>query len=259
MLRLVEGMTGPEIAERTGLTPDSVRVNSVPRNEDAPRTAGGEMNEDYLWDRSGPPDPEIEAAGAQRSLPLRYRHRGPEAGAAPRRTRWPRAAAAIGIAAAAALLIATKPSAQNTAWQVAGVRVPPGPGAPNRRQPRTLQAEQVGRVESRPHSNCAPPSGKRITTSEAVRLHAFIWAPPREFVVDTPSARAVDLGCEYTLNVNAAGDGLLHVEMGWVAFQYEDRESFIPAGAECVTRKRRGRAFPISRTLPTNYAAASNA
>ena len=27
MMRLVEGMTGPEIAERTGLTPDSVRVN----------------------------------------------------------------------------------------------------------------------------------------------------------------------------------------------------------------------------------------
>ena len=27
VLRLVEGMTGPEIAERTGLTPSSVRVN----------------------------------------------------------------------------------------------------------------------------------------------------------------------------------------------------------------------------------------
>jgi RNA polymerase sigma-70 factor (ECF subfamily) len=27
MLRLVEGMTGPEIAVRTNLTPDSVRVN----------------------------------------------------------------------------------------------------------------------------------------------------------------------------------------------------------------------------------------
>ena len=27
MLRLVEGMSGPEIAERTGLTPESVRVN----------------------------------------------------------------------------------------------------------------------------------------------------------------------------------------------------------------------------------------
>ena len=27
IMRLVEGMTGPEIAERTGLTADSVRVN----------------------------------------------------------------------------------------------------------------------------------------------------------------------------------------------------------------------------------------
>jgi RNA polymerase sigma-70 factor (ECF subfamily) len=27
LLRLIEGMTGPEIAERTGLTPGSVRVN----------------------------------------------------------------------------------------------------------------------------------------------------------------------------------------------------------------------------------------
>ena len=27
IMRLVEGMTGPEIAERTGLTPESVRVN----------------------------------------------------------------------------------------------------------------------------------------------------------------------------------------------------------------------------------------
>jgi hypothetical protein len=26
-LRLVEGLTGPEIAQRTGLTPESVRVN----------------------------------------------------------------------------------------------------------------------------------------------------------------------------------------------------------------------------------------
>ncbi len=32
------------------------------------------MNEDYLWDRSGPPDPEIERL--ERTLaPLRYRHR----------------------------------------------------------------------------------------------------------------------------------------------------------------------------------------
>jgi len=27
VLRLIEGMTGPEIAEQTGMTPESVRVN----------------------------------------------------------------------------------------------------------------------------------------------------------------------------------------------------------------------------------------
>jgi hypothetical protein len=26
-------------------------------------------------------------------------------------------------------------------------------------------------------------------------IHATIWAPPRSFVVDMPSAAAVDLGC----------------------------------------------------------------
>lgn len=50
ILRLVEGMTGPEIAEQTGLTPESVRVNlhrsmqqirerlGLEKNEFTPRT-----------------------------------------------------------------------------------------------------------------------------------------------------------------------------------------------------------------------------
>jgi len=70
-------------------------------------------------------------------------------------------------------------------------------------------------------------------------------------VVDTPSARAVDLGCQYTLNVDDRGDGLLKVTMGWVAFDTDGRESFIPAGAACRTRKRGG---PESRgsKIPAN-------
>jgi len=75
-------------------------------------------------------------------------------------------------------------------------------------------------------------------------LRAFIWAPAREFVVDTPSARAVDLGCQYTLNVDERGDGLLKVDLGWVAFESAGRESFIPAGAECRTRKKTGPGIP---------------
>ena len=44
--------------------------------------------------------------------------------------------------------------------------------------------------------------------------------------------------------MNDAGDGLLKVSLGWVAFQYGDHESFIPAGAECATRNRTGPAIP---------------
>jgi Putative zinc-finger/FecR protein len=76
------------------------------------------------------------------------------------------------------------------------------------------------------------------------KLHAFIWAPPRQFYVDTPSAVAVDLGCTYTLEVNEDGQGLLQVTSGWVAFEWEGRESFVPAEAECITRPRSGPGTP---------------
>jgi hypothetical protein len=39
----------------------------------------------------------------------------------------------------------------------------------------------------------------------------MIWAPPRLFFVDTPSAVAADLGCSYTLEVKDDGAGVLRV------------------------------------------------
>ena len=82
------------------------------------------------------------------------------------------------------------------------------------------------------------------------KLHAFIWARPGRFVVDTPSARAVDLGCEYTIQVDPSGNGVLRVSTGWVAFQHQGRESFIPEGAQCVTRKREGPGLPFYEDAP---------
>jgi hypothetical protein len=66
-------------------------------------------------------------------------------------------------------------------------------------------------------------------------LHARIYAPPRLFFVDTPSAVAADLGCAYTLEVDDAGRSLLHVTSGWVALERGPRESVVPAGAACAT------------------------
>jgi predicted anti-sigma-YlaC factor YlaD len=76
------------------------------------------------------------------------------------------------------------------------------------------------------------------------RMQAFIYAPPRQFYVDTPSAVAVDLGCAYTLEVGDDGQGLLNVIGGWVAFEWQGRESFVPAMAMCVTRPRLGPGTP---------------
>jgi hypothetical protein len=76
------------------------------------------------------------------------------------------------------------------------------------------------------------------------KMSAHIWAPPRLFFVNTPSAIAADLGCAYTLEVDDQGASLLRVTSGWVALELQDRESMVPAGAACETRPVLGPGTP---------------
>lgn len=76
------------------------------------------------------------------------------------------------------------------------------------------------------------------------KMSAHIWAPPRLFFVNTPSAVAADLGCAYTLEVDDQGSSLLRVTSGWVALELESRESIVPAGAACETRPSLGPGTP---------------
>ncbi|HKS07963.1 MAG TPA: FecR domain-containing protein, partial [Pyrinomonadaceae bacterium] len=76
------------------------------------------------------------------------------------------------------------------------------------------------------------------------KLSATIWAPPRLFFVDTPSAVAADLGCAYTLEVKDDGAGVLRVTAGWVALELKGRESMVPAEAACETRPGVGPGTP---------------
>jgi hypothetical protein len=80
---------------------------------------------------------------------------------------------------------------------------------------------------------------------ERGRISARIWAPPRLFFVNTPSAVAADLGCAYTLEVDDRGRSLLHVTSGWVALELKDRESIVPAGAACATSPETGPGTPF--------------
>ena len=88
------------------------------------------------------------------------------------------------------------------------------------------------------------------------KMSAMIWAPPRLFFVDTPSAVAADLGCAYTLEVDDQGAGLLRVTSGWVALELKDRESVVPAGAVCETRPGVGPGTPYFEDAPASFRAA---
>jgi FecR protein/Putative zinc-finger len=76
------------------------------------------------------------------------------------------------------------------------------------------------------------------------KMSARIWAPPRLFFVDTPSAVAADLGCAYTLEVDDKGASKLRVTSGWVALELKDRESIVPAEASCDTQPGIGPGTP---------------
>ena len=122
-----------------------------------------------------------------------------------------------------------------------------------------IEIENVGRIEVRPHSRL----GLVRSRAGDHRLHlargsvqAVIVSPPGHFSMGTPSATAVDLGCIYTLTVGDDAVGLVEVMAGWVGFEWRGRESFIPAGASCVTRPRLGPGTPYYEDTSPAFRAA---
>jgi hypothetical protein len=89
----------------------------------------------------------------------------------------------------------------------------------------------------------ARPGEHRLALARG-EIRAKISAPPRLFFVETASGTAIDLGCEYTLNTDEHGFGLLRVTKGWVSFQWKGLESLVPAGASCRTRPQLGPGLP---------------
>ncbi|MDP3502043.1 MAG: FecR family protein [Myxococcales bacterium] len=76
-------------------------------------------------------------------------------------------------------------------------------------------------------------------------LHALVTAPPRLFVVDTPTASAIDLGCAYTLEVTDAGSRLT-VTSGLVSLAGKGREVTVLAGMRAMSAPNRRPTTPVS-------------
>ena len=122
-----------------------------------------------------------------------------------------------------------------------------------------IDVATIGHVEIDPNTRVrlleTKPTEHRLELARG-RMSAKIWAPPRLFFVDTPSAVAADLGCAYTLEVDDAGASLLHVTSGWVALQLRDIESIVPAGAACATRPGIGPGTPYFEDASEGFKAA---
>jgi len=105
----------------------------------------------------------------------------------------------------------------------------------------------IGTVEVAPNTRvrmvASRPGEQRLRLARG-EISASVSAPPRLFFVDTPASTAVDLGCAYTMKADGDGNGLLRVTLGWVALEWEGRESLVPAGASCRTRQKVGPGSP---------------
>ncbi len=119
-----------------------------------------------------------------------------------------------------------------------------------------IQVANIGNVEVAPNSRVQlvkTTSTEHRLSLEKGELKAKILAPPRLFIVDTPSAVAVDLGCEYTLEVDKDGNVKLHVTGGFVALEKDGRESIVPAGAIAFTKKGKGIGTPFSEDASPKF------
>jgi len=258
-------------------------------NEAPTRTKSG----DYLWDGSGEPDPEIQKLEA---LLGEYRYAGPapvfpEIVPDGRRTFFPlrmrlfptlvtTAAAVLAVGVIAFLVHGKKPPPQLTAvgWDVSRLAGTPrigrnaitGNEGPSRlgvgqvletdaQSRASLEAEGIGQIEMEPSTRLrllTMGKGTKQIALDRGTIHAFIWAPPGQFVVDTPSAVTVDLGCAYTLQVDDSGGGIVRTSLGWVGFKLNGHESFIPAGAACATRPKVGPGTPYFEDASAEFLAA---
>src|SRR5262245_10108410 len=179
------------------------------------------MPDDYLWDRSGESDPEVVRL---EELLGQFRHDRPApdlSGSMPApRTRlrglvpWLAAAASLLVAVAGGWLLLR----ERGSWQVASLEGTPLVGSAPLQGAGQLAVGQwlqtdassraridvgaIGEVNVEPNTRIglvkARATEHRLSL-ERGEMSARIWAPPKLFFVDTPSAVAVDLGCAYTL------------------------------------------------------------
>ena len=233
------------------------------------------MNDDYLWDRSGPPDPEVQRL---ERLLARYRGSGTAPALPPRRRR-----TRVMLAAAASLLIFVAAAAlvfslrfrwpADEPWHIVSVTgTPTIDGRPidsgarlavgevlrtDSRSSVTVQVARIGAMDIGPDSQVTlvVTARRHRVRLDRGTIYARVWAPPFTFAVRTPAGQAADLGCAFALRYEE-GAGEVLVTSGWVDFDGPARSAVIPGGAMAELREEHGPGTPFYADAPELFRAA---
>lgn len=230
---------------------------------------GSIRDDDYLWDRSGPVDADV--AQLERLLsPYAHRAergparnpeqavpRGTQPASRPRpaRRRWRAAFAAAAVFALCAIGLSVW-HGQRLEWEAgrpwrivaqrgdvridgrstagAATLAPAGEirtGADGALRLRVAGIGELALGEGSTLRLVETRTGRHRVQLQEGRLWARVWAPPGQFGVGTPGAEVYDLGCEFEIQSDAAGNGALTVHSGWVQVENRWHEVLVPQGA----------------------------
>jgi hypothetical protein len=203
---------------------------------------------DYLWEKKGEGDAETREL---ENLLGQARFSGMEIPAEaqmPRRKRWPLGLVVLAAAAVAVFVMVPREGF----IRVDGTKL----YAEQWFETGTGESARMQLGGSIGHVDVAEGSRVRVVRVdqqqqrlelERGRVHAVVLAPPRLFVIDTPSATAVDLGCEYELTVDAAGASRLNVLSGLVELEAQGQRAIVLAGMWSVTKQGAAPSVPVDR------------
>ncbi len=208
---------------------------------------------EYLWDKKGEGDAETKQLEALLGQAAFKGGEFPERSRGARR--WPFLVA--GLAAAAAIAFALVPrgpffEATGGARLYAGRWFEPA-------EATQVKVADIGVLDVQKGAKVRlVRTGAQEHRMELARgaVHARVDAPPRLFVIDTPTATAVDLGCEYDLVVAPDGAATLDVHTGWVSLEGQGKQSIVPAGMGAVTRSGSGPGMPVAAKASAELRAA---
>ncbi|TMQ03310.1 MAG: FecR domain-containing protein [Deltaproteobacteria bacterium] len=227
---------------------------------------------DYLFDKTGD-DRDVAELEA---LLGDYAHRAPLRDPPPRRPRWRTAAAGAGVLAVAAAATALwlwrrgddgcPAAGSGFAFAVEGGPARCAGSAATRgtlpvgawletsdRAVADVRIADIGSLtvygDSRVRLVDTGAAGHRLELARG-KLSARVVAPPRLFVVDTPVASAVDLGCAYELAVDGDGRTRLRVTSGAVSLEGHGLTAYAPMNTEVLAAPGRGPGTPVALTAP---------